>query len=603
VARPEASALLSTLEPGAPVGVAVHDDELRELLRSPSLAGVGIDGGARQALASGRALTGIELTGAGRAWVGSWYLLERAGRRLVATVAVDVTEHDAAEARLRASRARLDRAQQLAGLGSYAWDARRNVWIWSEELFRLAGLDPAGGPPDWEAWLPTVAPESRQALREAVRSAIRDGRPFDLHFRQRRPDTSQRILRSRGGPVFGPGGVLTGIEGFAQDVTELKRAEDHQRAVAALGQAALGGLPLEELMERATEIVAATLELDHVSVFEVVPGGERLLLRAGLGWPLEQIGRRQAEIGHASHAGYTMLVGEPVVVQDWTHEERFRQPDVLAAAGVRSGGCVIIGDPAAPYGTLAAHSVHPGAVGPEHVMFLQAVANVLDSAVARLRAEELIAEQAAARGRLVAQALDAEDRTRREISELLHDGPLQDLLALNQELLRLEASGEHLDRARAGIARAIGALREIMVDLHPVAFEVAGLESALGAVADQQARQGSFACELSIDPAAGGVRDDLVIALARELLTNAAKHADASHVRVTVRRTADAILLEVADDGSGIPEGRLAAALREGHIGLASSIQRVEAVGGTFTLSPVPGGGTAVAVTLPTAAG
>jgi signal transduction histidine kinase len=55
----------------------------------------------------------------------------------------------------------------------------------------------------------------------------------------------------------------------------------------------------------------------------------------------------------------------------------------------------------------------------------------------------------------------------------------------------------------------------------------------------------------------------------------------------------------VADDGAGIPEGRLAAALREGHIGLASSIQRVEAVGGTLTLSPAPGGGTSVAVTLP----
>ena len=613
--RPEASALLSTLEPGAPVGVAVHDDELRELLRSPSLDGVGVEGGARQALATGHALTGIELTGAGRAWVGSWYPLERAGRRLVATVAVDVTEHDAAEARLRASRERLDRAQELARLGSYAWDSRRNAWSWSEQLFRLAGLEPGAGPPDWEAWLATVAPEHRQVVREAVRTAIRDGSPFDLHFRQRRPDASQRIVRARGGPVFGPGGTLAGIEGFAQDVTELKRAEDHQRAVAALGQAALGGLPLDELMERATEIVAATLELDHVSVFEIAqratsniggtsrgdipPGGARLLLRAGLGWPLEQIGQREAEIGRASHAGYTLLTGEPVVVEDWAREERFRQPAVLAAVGVRSGASVVIGDPGAPYGVLAAHSVNPGAVGPEHVMFLQAVANVLDSAVARLRAEEQIAEQAAARGRLVAQALDAEERTRREISAMLHDGPLQDLLALNQALLKLEEGGEHLDRAQAGIGRAIGALREIMVDLHPVAFEVAGLESALGAVADQQARHGAFACELEIDPSADGVNDDLVIALARELLTNAAKHAAASRVRVRVQRKADAILLEVADDGAGIPEGRLAAALREGHIGLASSIQRVEAVGGKLTLSPAPGGGTAVAVTLP----
>jgi two-component system NarL family sensor kinase len=123
--------------------------------------------------------------------------------------------------------------------------------------------------------------------------------------------------------------------------------------------------------------------------------------------------------------------------------------------------------------------------------------------------------------------------------------------------------------------------------------------SPAGAVADQQARHGAFAYELTIDPSADGVRDDLVIALARELLTNAAKHADASCVRVSVRRVAEAIELEVADDGSGIPEGRLAAALREGHIGLASSVQRVEAVGGTLTVAPVPGGGTSISVTLP----
>jgi two-component system NarL family sensor kinase len=90
-----------------------------------------------------------------------------------------------------------------------------------------------------------------------------------------------------------------------------------------------------------------------------------------------------------------------------------------------------------------------------------------------------------------------------------------------------------------------------------------------------------------------------VIALARELLTNAAKHAGASRVRVSVRHDEDAILLEVADDGQGIPEGRLATALREGHIGLASSVQRVEAVGGTLTVSSVEGGGTAVSVSLP----
>ena len=596
MARREASAVPATLEPGAGAGIAVHDAELRELVRSPSLTGVDVAAGAREALATGRPVLDRPLTGGGRAWLASWYPLE-AG--MVGCVAVDVTEHDAAEARLLASRDRLEHAERLAGLGSWDWDARRNAWRWAEPLYGFAGLDPEAGPPDWEPWLASVAPENREAPREALRGALREGRPFDVLFRQRRPDASQRIVRSRGAPLHAADGTLLGIEGFAQDVTELQRAADHQRAVAALGQAALAGLPLPELTERATEIVAATLELDHVSVLEVVPAGDRLLLRAGLGWPPEQIGTREAEVGHESHAGYTLLAGEPVVVEDWAAERRFRQPSVLAGAGVRSGACVIVGDPRAPYGALAAHSLRPGAVGPEHVAFLRAVANVLDSAVARLRAEHEIAEQAAARGRLVAQALDAEDRTRRQISELLHDGPLQDLLALEQQLRRLESPSEHLGRARAGVARAIAGVREIMVDLHPVTPEGAGLESALGAVADQQARLGGFACEVSIEAEAGGVRDDLVLVLARELLVNAAKHADASHVRVGVRRTADAVLLEVADDGGGIPEGRLGAALREGHIGLASSIQRVEAVGGTLTLSPTPGGGTRAAVSLP----
>jgi len=488
-----ASAVLSTLAPGSAVGVAVHDDALHELLRSPSLAGVDVEAGVRRALETGLAETGVELTGGGRSWVGGWYPLEGG---LVATVAIDVTEHEAAAARLYASRERLDRAQALAGLGSWAWDARRNAWTWSDELFRMAGLDPGSGAPDWEPWLATVAAEGREAVRAAFRAAVH-GEPFDVHFRQRRPDGTQRIVRSRGGPVHAADGTLIGIAGFAQDVTELKQAEDHQRAVAALGQAALAGLPVDDLGDRAAEVIA-----------------------------------------------------------------------ILDA-------------------------------GPEHEAFHQAIANVLDSAGVRLRAEAEIAEQAAARGRLVAQALDAEDRTRREISELLHDGPLQDLLALNQALLRLDAPGEHLERARGGIGRAITSLREIMVDLHPVAFEVAGLESTLGAVVEQQARHGDFACEIQIDPAAGGLRDDLVIALVRELLINAAKHADASSVRVELRRTADAILLEVADDGAGIPEGRLPAALREGHIGLASSTQRVEAVGGTLTVSPAPGGGTAIAITLP----
>jgi two-component system NarL family sensor kinase len=105
-----------------------------------------------------------------------------------------------------------------------------------------------------------------------------------------------------------------------------------------------------------------------------------------------------------------------------------------------------------------------------------------------------------------------------------------------------------------------------------------------------------------VGPDAAGQHDQLVLSLARELLVNAAKHAEAHEVTVALARTDGQLLLEVADDGRGISPGRLADAPGEGHIGLASCAQRVEALGGRFVVGARPAGGTRVRATLPAAA-
>jgi two-component system NarL family sensor kinase len=159
----------------------------------------------------------------------------------------------------------------------------------------------------------------------------------------------------------------------------------------------------------------------------------------------------------------------------------------------------------------------------------------------------------------------------------------------------------YLARALDGLRHAIAGLREVMLELHPVVLEVGGLESALGAVAAQQGQLGGFEAVVHVEPDTGGPRDELVVSLARELLVNAAKHSGARRVDVAVRRAGAELVLEVSDDGRGIPEGRLPAALREGHIGLASTRQRVEAVGGSVELGDRPGGGTRVTAAIPAA--
>lgn len=624
-----AAALFAALRPGHRLGLAVLDPQLRTLAFSPSLPALrGTGGGAAGEPAGGggpvtallpagteeatvAALTQVR-DGAstyavrsglgtgeedGRTFRAGCYALGDGPGAPLGLAVSDTTERARTSARLRANRARLATAARLAGLGAWTWVPGSPRWTWSDQLFRLAGLEPADTAPRFGDWVRTLAPESRDAAVAATRQA-RAGEPSDLVVAQLRPDGSRRMLRARAEPTVVDGQVVR-VDGVVQDVTDMQRAAGQQQAVAELGRAALGGKDVDSLLEHAATVVAATLGLEHVTVIELQP--ERgLVVRAVHGWS-DLDGLEGVPAG--SPAAHAMRTGEPALVADWGTETRFTRSPLLAAADISSGVSTPIPGPGGSFGVLSAHSREPYAVSDEDVAFLGAVANVLGNAVERLRLEAELSEQAAARGRLVAQAMDAEDRTRREISETLHDGPLQDVLALHQDVARLqpvaEADAAPLERARAGLGSAIAGLRDVMLELHPVILDVAGLESALGAVAAQQGQLGGFVAEVRIDPDAPGPRDELILSLARELLVNTAKHAAAGRVAVSVRRDGTTLALEVADDGTGMTEDRPATALGEGHVGLASIRERVEAVGGRLTITAAPGAGTRVRALLP----
>lgn len=186
--------------------------------------------------------------------------------------------------------------------------------------------------------------------------------------------------------------------------------------------------------------------------------------------------------------------------------------------------------------------------------------------------------------KLVAQVMDAEDQGRRRIAQLIHDDSLQTLLAANQELIEAAPGRAQVQRAHEVVEATIGRLREAMMALHPVTLERGGFEQGVGAVARQAGRQGGFEVTLELDPEAVGYGDELLLSVARELLTNAARHSGADAVSVALRLHDETLELEIADDGSGIPDGRRDEALAEGHIGLASVNERVAAAGGRFEL-------------------
>jgi PAS domain S-box-containing protein len=221
---------------------------------------------------------------------------------------------------------------------------------------------------------------------------------------------------------------------------------------------------------------------------------------------------------------------------------------------------------------------------------------------ARSQARE-IAKLAEERGELVAQLLSAEERTRRRIAQALHDDALQRLLSAHQDLLDAAPGRAGVTRAHKTLEGTIDRLREAVTALHPVTLQAGDLNTALNAIAREEAARGGFRHTVRVEAGARGQRDDLVLSIVRELLTNVAQHARASRCSVSVARDPEGIRLEVADDGRGIPPGRAEAALRQGHVGLASAVQRVKALGGEVEISSDPGNGTVVRGVIPVAEG
>jgi len=137
----------------------------------------------------------------------------------------EITERKEAEAALRRSEAELKQAQRIALVGSWQLDLATGRVSWSEELFRMFGLDPARPPPDLPEHPKLFTPESWSRLEVALRRAREAGEPYELELEIIRTDRSKGWMQARGEPRWDGTGVLVGLHGTAQDITALKETE------------------------------------------------------------------------------------------------------------------------------------------------------------------------------------------------------------------------------------------------------------------------------------------------------------------------------------------------------------------------------------------
>jgi PAS domain S-box-containing protein len=154
----------------------------------------------------------------------------------------DCTAKRAADATLRRNEARLRLAQEAAKAGTWEWNLRTNENFWSEELFKLYGLNPLTCKPSYDAWRESIHPEDRAEAERAVREAASSGRELNAEWRVCGGGGGERWLMSRGQPILDEDGGVGSFIGIAMDITDRKRTEEALRESQAKLETSLASI-------------------------------------------------------------------------------------------------------------------------------------------------------------------------------------------------------------------------------------------------------------------------------------------------------------------------------------------------------------------------
>jgi DNA-binding NarL/FixJ family response regulator len=383
----------------------------------------------------------------------------------------------------------------------------------------------------------------------------------------------------------------------AEERTERKRAEEmletrarQQAAVADLGRRALTEPTLSALMDKAVEVVAHTLGVRYCEVLELLPEGDALLLRAGVGWKEGLVNQTTLGVGLDSQAGYTLVSRESVIVEDLREEKRFSGPPLLHEHGVVSGMSVVIHGQDKSFGVLGAHTDSRRAFTEDDANFLQAVANVIATAVDRKEAEEAL--------------LEVGEAERRKMAHDLHDGALQDLTYAVAEVQLVQAISKdpeldpRLQRVVEALVRMGRELRGIVYDLRLEEEQDKPLPELLESLVEMNRRMTPDR-NIRLDVQDGftsgplGQRGTQLLRILQEALTNVHKHADARNVLVRLGGNENEIWVEVTDDGQGFDPETIPG------VGLRSMRDRARALGGNLDIESEPAKGTRVRFQVP----
>ncbi len=364
-------------------------------------------------------------------------------------------------------------------------------------------------------------------------------------------------------------------------------------------------LDLPSVLATVCSETASALNVPAAGVGLYDPQADVVRCAASCGLPVEL----QAQMGSLSRATIESLAAGGVFqIADTSAAPDLPQAALYAQAGIRSLASATMLHEGELVGCLA---VYGARLGHEELGMLRGLADQAALAISNARLyEALQREQRACEG-LLAKVISAQEEERKRIARELHDETSQSLNALILSLDRAEAAlranrgrAEQHVSAGKGIAEGVlGNVHRLVSDLRPSLLDDLGLVPAISWYGEERLKP--LGVSLSVQCHGAETRlpaavETALFRIAQEAMTNIARHANASEVRVTLDISGERVRLAVEDNGRGFDVASVAAVKRSGRgLGLRGMQERAAILGGECHIQSSAAEGTRITVEAP----